>query len=77
MLKRKRREFLSNVGKGVMVASIGTALATELWFAPAIAGGHSNSWMSAMTPRGMQIVRTVRLPIALCFTPRGTYTTTP
>ena len=38
---------------------------------------YSNSWTSDRTPRGMQTVSTVSLPIALCFTPHSTYTTTP
>ena len=33
---------------------------------------HSNSWTSCRTPLGMQTVRTVSLPTALCRTPLGT-----
>ena len=33
---------------------------------------YSSSWTSDSTPRGMQTVSTVRSPMALCFTPRGT-----
>src|SRR5687768_5715591 len=35
---RTRREFLADVGKGMLVASVGPALASELGLAPAWAG---------------------------------------
>ena len=38
MMNRNRREFLADVGKGMLVASVGSALAAELRLAPAFAG---------------------------------------
>jgi len=38
---------------------------------------YSSSCTSSSTPRGMQTTSTFSVPHALCFTPRGTYTTTP
>src|SRR5690348_12402582 len=37
MTERTRREFLADVGKGMMVASVGTALATEMGLSNAMA----------------------------------------
>ncbi len=37
MMNRNRREFLEDVGKGMLVASVGTGLAAELGLAPAFA----------------------------------------
>ena len=37
MIQRTRREFLQDVGTGVVVASIGAGLAAELGFSPAFA----------------------------------------
>src|SRR5262249_34766962 len=38
MMSRNRREFLADVGKGMLVASVGPALAADLGLAPAFAG---------------------------------------
>ena len=38
MMHRNRRQFLADVGKGMLVASVGSALATDLGLAPAYAG---------------------------------------
>src|SRR5260370_42495750 len=38
MMNRNGGEFLADVGKGMLVASVGSALATELRLAPAFAG---------------------------------------
>src|SRR5262245_49027503 len=38
MMHRNRRQFLADVGKGMLVASVGSALATDLGLAPAFAG---------------------------------------
>ena len=38
MTNRNRREFLAEVGQGMLVASVGAALATDLGLAPAFAG---------------------------------------
>jgi hypothetical protein len=38
MMSRNRREFLADVGKGMLVASVGPALAADLGVAPAFAG---------------------------------------
>jgi hypothetical protein len=37
MMKQNRRNFLANVGKGMLVASVGSGLATELGLAPTLA----------------------------------------
>jgi hypothetical protein len=37
-MNRNRREFLADVGRGMLVASVGPALATDLGLAPAFAG---------------------------------------
>lgn len=37
MSQKHRREFLADVGQGMLVASIGTALASDLGLAPAMA----------------------------------------
>src|SRR5438876_5926281 len=41
MLTRNRRQFLADVGKGMLLASIGPALAAELGVSPALAGESS------------------------------------
>jgi hypothetical protein len=38
MMNRTRRDFLADVGKGMLIASVGPALAAELGLAPAFAG---------------------------------------
>src|SRR5438132_12555014 len=38
MMNRNRREFLADVGKGMLVASVGPALAADLGLARAFAG---------------------------------------
>jgi hypothetical protein len=38
MMNRNRRQFLADVGKGMLVASVGSALAAELGVSPAFAG---------------------------------------
>ena len=38
MMTRNRREFLADVGKGMLVASVGSALAADLGLAPVFAG---------------------------------------
>ena len=38
MMNRNRREFLADVGQGMLVASVGPALAADLGLAPAFAG---------------------------------------
>ena len=38
MNPHSRREFLADVGKGMLVASVGPALAGDLGLAPALAG---------------------------------------
>ena len=37
-MNRNRRDFLADVGKGMLIASVGPALAAELGLAPAFAG---------------------------------------
>ena len=37
MDKRSRREFLTDVGRGMVVASVGASLAADLGFSPAFA----------------------------------------
>jgi hypothetical protein len=41
MMNRNRREFLADVGRGMLVASVGPALASDLGLAPAFAGDAS------------------------------------
>jgi hypothetical protein len=41
MRKSNRREFLGDVGRGMLIASVGTALATDLGLSPALAGDES------------------------------------
>lgn len=36
-MNRNRREFLANVGQGMLIASVGPALASDLGLAPAFA----------------------------------------
>src|SRR5438876_1096405 len=38
MMNRNRREFLADVGRGMLVASVGSALCADLGLAPAFAG---------------------------------------
>src|SRR4051812_32321369 len=38
MMKQTRRDFLADVGKGMIAAGLGAGLATELGLCPAIAG---------------------------------------
>src|SRR5438874_6822166 len=38
MMSRNRREFLANVGKGMLIASVGPSMAANLGVAPAFAG---------------------------------------
>src|SRR5438093_38741 len=41
MMNRNRREFLADIGKGMLVASVGPALVAELGLMPALAGDTS------------------------------------
>jgi hypothetical protein len=51
MRNRNRREFLADVGRGMLVASVGAAVAAELGLAPAAAGeGQETLSFGAMEP---------------------------
>jgi hypothetical protein len=43
MYRNSRREFLANVGKGMLISSVGSAMAVDLGLAPAFAGDDDQS----------------------------------
>src|SRR5687767_3505321 len=50
MSNRNRRQFLADVGKGMLVASVGTALASELGVSPAFADGPDSLTFGKLEP---------------------------
>ena len=52
MIRYRRREFLADVGRGMLVASVGSTLAQDLGLAPAALAEESNSHLTfgAMSP---------------------------
>jgi hypothetical protein len=50
MSERSRREFLADVGKGMLVASVGTAVAGDLGLGPALADGPGELTFGKMEP---------------------------
>ena len=50
MSRNTRREFLADVGQGMLVASLGTALASDLGMSPALADENSRLTFGEMEP---------------------------
>jgi len=46
-----RREFLADIGQGMLVASVGAGLASELGLAPAFAADAPEPWTLANSSR--------------------------
>src|SRR5437867_2986050 len=50
-MEQSRREFLADVGKGMLVASVGTALAADMGLSPALAeSGRETITFGALEP---------------------------